>query len=83
MQNLISYLITLLTFAILGRVIFDWLVAGGVLKNDSPLIPVRNVLVQITEPILAPLRRFARIGTVDLSPMVAIVILNVINSVVS
>ena len=83
MQNLISYLITLLTFAILGRVIFDWLVVGGIMKNDSPLIPGRNVLVQIPEPILAPLRRFARIGTVDLSPMVAIVILNVINSVVS
>jgi YggT family protein len=83
MQNLISYLITLLTFAILGRVIFDWLLVGGVMKNDSPLTVVRNLLVQITEPILAPLRRFARIGTIDLSPMVAIIILNVMSSLVS
>jgi uncharacterized protein YggT (Ycf19 family) len=53
------------------------------MKNDSPLTVVRNLLVQITEPILAPLRRFARIGTIDLSPMVAIIILNVMSSLVS
>ena len=33
-----------------------------------------------TEPILAPMRRFLMIGMIDLSPLVAIVLLNFIQS---
>ena len=78
MREILSFLITLLTFAILARVIFDWLIVGGIMRHDSPIRPIRDAVVMITEPILAPLRRYARIGTIDLSPMAAILILSVI-----
>ncbi len=78
MRDFISLLLTLLTFAILARVIFDWLIAGGIMRQDSPIRPIRDAVVMITEPILAPLRRYARIGMIDLSPMAAILILSVI-----
>ena len=83
MASLISALITLLTFAILARVIFDWLIVGGIIRHDSPIRHIRDAVVMITEPILAPLRRYARIGTIDLSPMAAILILSVIRQFVA
>ncbi|MDP6101888.1 MAG: YggT family protein [Dehalococcoidia bacterium] len=83
MASLINALITLLTFAIFGRVIMDWLIVGGVVRHDSQIRPLRDVLIMITEPILAPLRRYTRIGMVDLSPMAAIIILSIIGQVLS
>ena len=80
MTNLLSFLITIYTFAIFGRVILDWLVVGGVMRNESSLRPIRDIIFRITEPVLAPLRRYARIGTIDLSPMAAIIILSIIQS---
>jgi YggT family protein len=43
-----------------------------------------NVLFQITEPFLAPLRRvLPRMGMLDLSPMVAIILLWIIRALLS
>ncbi len=81
--SLASFLITLLIFAIFGRVIFDWLVYGGVMRADSSLRPLRDALTLITEPVLSPIRRFARIGTIDLSPMAAIIILSLVQQLVA
>jgi YggT family protein len=78
--RLISSMMSLLTFAIFGRVILDWLIVGGIMRPNHP---IRDILIRITEPILAPIRRYARIGTIDLSPMVAIIILTVIKQVVA
>ena len=78
--SLLNALITVLTFAIVGRVIIDWLVIGGIMQPNNPL---RYALVRVTEPILGPIRRYARIGMMDLSPMVAIIILVFIGKIVA
>ncbi len=83
MGALLSYLITLLIFAILGRVILDWLVVGGLLRYDNALFRVRDVLIYLTEPVLAPIRRFTRMGAIDFSPMVAIIVLSMVQQVVA
>jgi YggT family protein len=68
----ILYLISALNFAIFGRVIMSWVSPEG---KD----PVSNLLVQITEPILAPLRRIVpTMGMFDLTPMAALLLLNFI-----
>jgi uncharacterized protein YggT (Ycf19 family) len=77
MAGLISTLLGFLTVAIFARVILDWLIVGGIMQSNNPL---RAAVIRITEPILAPIRRYARIGAIDLSPMVAILILTVIQS---
>ena len=60
---------TILYVALIGRVLSSWLNIGP----SSPFFPIIKVLYQITEPILAPIRRILpRFGTLDLSPMVAI-----------
>ena len=84
MASLISALITLLTFAILARVIFDWLIVGGIIRHDSPIRPIRDAVVMVTEPILAPIRKVVhRGGPFDFSPMVAILFLTMIAAVLA
>ena len=58
--------------AIFIRIIFSW-------TGMDPRNPVVVFLHDITEPILSPIRQFmARLGMLDLSPMVAIILLNLI-----
>ena len=74
-------LIQVLTFAIFARVMLSWVSMFGI--NIGPDNPFVAMLYQITEPILAPLRAvIPRIGMIDLSPLVAIIILQVISSAI-
>ncbi len=58
--------------AIFIRIILSWV-------GMDPENPVVVFLHEITEPILAPIRRFMpRMGMLDLSPMVAIILLHLI-----
>ena len=49
--------------------------------TPSPENPIVRLVMEITEPVLAPLRRIVpRIGMIDITPIVAILLLNVIES---
>ena len=62
-------LVQILSIAIFARAILSWFVR-------DPRNPLVELLDQITEPILAPLRRVVpRIGLVDITPLVAIILL--------
>lgn len=79
-MNFIIYLVnlffTLLNLAILARVLVSWV-------NPNPYHPVMQLLYQITEPILAPLRRYLpQTGMIDFSPLVAIILLSVVQRLV-
>jgi len=72
----------ILTFAILGRVILSWVMQMN--PTNSFLISAYRVLIQFTDPILAPIRRIVPpAGMFDLTPMVAIILLYVISQVLS
>lgn len=61
-----------LTFAVVIRALLSWFPL-------SPYNPLNVVLLQITEPLLSPLRRIIpRIGSLDITPMVAILLLQLI-----
>ena len=63
--------------AIVVRALLSWVVT-------DPRNQLVSALDQITEPILAPLRRVVpRMGMIDVTPMVAILILVVIQQVVA
>ncbi len=62
----------ILTAAIFFRAILSWF-------QIDPRNPLIGMLDQITEPILAPLRRVVpRLGMIDITPLVAIILLQVI-----
>ena len=68
----LSFLIWALNLAIFGRVIMSWISPTG---ND----PVSNILSQITEPILAPIRKVVPpLGMFDLAPLIALLLLNLV-----
>lgn len=72
MVTTVVILLTLLTWAIIIRAILSWFP----ISPDNPIIVILNY---VTEPIIAPLRRIVpRIGMIDLTPFVAVVILLII-----
>lgn len=72
MVTTVVILLQLLMWAIIIRAILSWF-------PISPSNPIIVILNYITEPIIAPLRRIVpRIGMIDLTPFVAIVILLII-----
>jgi len=67
----ISLLFQALTFAIVARALLSWF-------NLGPSHPLVRILYDVTEPILAPLRRvIPTIGMIDITPLVAILLLQV------
>ena len=69
-------LLEILRWAILIRVLLSWLPMAGIRVDRSN--PAVNILFEITDPILNPLRRFTTVGMIDLSPIVAFVIIAVL-----
>ncbi len=66
--QLINWAFTLYSFAIIARALLPWF-------NISPYHPAMRFLIQITEPLLGPIRRsLPSIGGLDFSPMVALLI---------
>ena len=67
--QLINIVFTLYTLAFIARAVLSWF-------RVSYFHPVARFLIQITEPLLAPLRRYIRpMGGLDITPMVALMIL--------
>ncbi|MFQ6015805.1 MAG: YggT family protein [Anaerolineae bacterium] len=65
-----------LNLAIIARVLLSWI-------NPNPYHPVIMFIYQVTEPILAPLRRIIPpIGMIDISPLVAIILLEVVQRII-
>ena len=78
MINFVDALFTILIWAIFGRAILSWFH----LRPGNPFYPLAVVLHQITEPILAPLRRvIPTIGMIDISPIVALLLLQFLQAV--
>lgn len=77
--TIIQWIINLFTLAIFARVILSF--AGLVMRPPHPqwLINLDNLLVAITEPVMAPIRRMLpNMGGLDFTPMVVLVILFII-----
>lgn len=65
----------MLTAAIFFRALLSWF-------PIDPRNPLVTILYEVTEPILEPLRRvIPRLGMIDISPLVAIIIIQVIGNV--
>ena len=72
----VDLLLTVLGFAIIARALLSWV-------QIDPYNPLVQILYAITEPILAPLRRFIPPigGMMDITPIVALIILQVLQAI--
>ena len=70
--ELILVLAQIYEIVIFARAIFSWFIR-------DPYNPIYNFLIRVTEPVLAPLRRFVSrfipMEGIDLSPLLAILII--------
>jgi YggT family protein len=74
--GILAALIQLLVLAIFIRAILSWVA-------PDPYNPIVRALDAITEPILQPLRQVVpRLGMIDITPLVAIILLSVIAGLV-
>lgn len=72
--DFISFLCQVLTLVIIARVILSWF-------SPRPTNRLAIILYQVTEPLLAPLRHIIpRVGMFDFTPVVAIILLQLIAS---
>ena len=72
--NFLAILLQILLVAILVRVVLTWFPV-------DPSNPIIRVLFEVTEPVLAPFRRvIPKIGMFDLSPIAAMLVIQVILS---
>lgn len=74
--SLVDLVFGLYSLAIIARVFVD-------LMRVDPYHPLAQFLYRITEPVLAPLRnRIPPVGMVDISPMVALIVLWILEKIV-
>ena len=73
-SQIVCLLFTILTIAIFARAILSWF-------NMDPRSPLIQILNAVTEPIMEPVRRIMpRLGNIDLSPLVVILLINTVIS---
>jgi YggT family protein len=75
----INVVFQVLWWAILIRVLLSWLPMANI--RIDPYNPVVRLLYSVTDPILEPLRRYTTIGMIDLSPLVALLLLDFLRQI--
>lgn len=82
--NFIAMVISLYIWVIIISAILSWLIAFGVVNTQNRFVyTLTDFLYRITEPALAPIRRFIpNLGGIDISPLVLILLLIFIRDVV-
>ena len=80
--GILVWLIQLLIYAFIGRAIISWIFMAGV-RNDF-VFRLDLALRSVTEPVIAPLRRFIPpLGMFDITPLVAIILLYFLQRIIS
>ncbi len=67
--SIVSYVLVAMQFAIIGRALFSWF-------DPTGRTPIGALLIRVTDPIIVPIRRvLPSAGFMDFSPMVALLII--------
>ncbi|MEY2847309.1 MAG: hypothetical protein RL076_2855 [Chloroflexota bacterium] len=75
-MSFVLLFIQILSYAIIGRVIMSWIDQPGSMR-------ITQILNEITEPILAPLRSIIpSVGMFDLTPIIAMLLLQLLEGLV-
>jgi YggT family protein len=75
--NIFSFLLLAMQFAIIGRMLFSWI-------DPTGRTPIGAILMRITDPIILPIRRLMPAGGfLDFSPLVALLIIFILQKLLS
>jgi YggT family protein len=74
--QLVQFLFEMYSFILLARVLISWF-------QIDPYNPIVRLLYQLTEPLLAPIRRLLpQTGMIDFSPIVGFIVIMVAEQIV-
>ena len=78
LANLIDTAVSIYLTLLFASIILTWLVQFNIVNPRQPLVhQIGTFLYRITEPALAPIRRFLpNFGGIDISPIILILILH-------
>lgn len=66
-------LLQIASLLLIARAILSWIPIG----SDSPLVPIRRFVFNMTEPVLAPVRQvLPRFGALDLSVLFVLILIS-------
>jgi YggT family protein len=73
----LSSIISLYIYVIIASAVFSWLIAFNVVNTQNKFVyTVYDILNRLTEPALAPIRRFMpNLGGLDISPIILLLAL--------
>ena len=80
----ISLLLKLYIYILFAAAIMSWLIAFNVVNPRNQFVAMlAEFLYRITEPVLAPIRRFMpNLGGLDISPIILILLIMLIQRVI-
>lgn len=82
--RIVQILLNIVWWVIFVQAIMSWLIAFNIINTYNELVrSVWNALTRMTEPMYRPIRRILPdFGALDLSPLVVLLILYILQSVV-
>lgn len=83
LYQIVSYLISIIVMVVIVQFVLSLLISFNVVNMHNPFVEsVWRAVNAILDPILAPVRRFMPdTGAIDLSPMVVIILLTIVQIV--
>lgn len=82
--NVILLALQLYTWVLIASAVLSWLVAFNVVNTRNDVVRmIYNGIFQLTEPVLAPIRRrLPNMGGLDISPIVAFLLIILIEQII-
>jgi len=82
--DVVLLVLDLYTWIVIAAAVFSWLYAFGVVNPRNQIVArIGEVLYRITEPAIAPIRRFMpNLGGIDLSPVVLLLLIFLIQNII-
>jgi YggT family protein len=82
--DVIMLILNAYIWVLVASAVFSWLVAFNVVNSRNQFVyQIGRVLYQLTEPVLAPIRRrMPNFGALDLSPLVVLIIIFFLQSII-
>ena len=81
---LLVTIIDLYFWVVIASAVLSWLIAFNVANPRNPIVgTIWDTLVRLTEPALAPIRRFLpNLGGIDLSPVILLLLLGFLRRII-
>jgi YggT family protein len=82
--DIVQLLLTVLSYIIIAHAILSWLIGFNVINTYNEFVrSIWNALEKITRPIYRPVRRMLPdFGALDITPLVVLLILYILNNIV-